>query len=129
MAGINYVVLTGRLKADAVKHPAKDGGAFYTFTLYVDDYKMEDEKWRRTEGEIDLIVNETKAKSVESSLVKGALVAVEGRLAQRTWQGKDEKTHTNLLLRVQSIGPLEKEAGSRDETPEEEEVDAAELGL
>jgi single-stranded DNA-binding protein len=128
MAGINYAVLTGRLKTDAEKHAAKDGGTFYTFTLYVDDYKLENEKWRKTRGEIDLIVNEAKVKELKTSLVKGALVAVEGRLAQRVWQGKDEKAHTNLLLRVQSVNPLEKESAGKEEY-EEEEIDAAELGL
>jgi single-stranded DNA-binding protein len=127
MAGINYVVLTGRLKEDAVRRQAKDGGTFYTFTLYVDDYKLEDEKWRRTQGEIDIILNEAKAKSAGGVLVKGALVAVEGRLAQRVWQGKDEKPHTNLLLRVQNISPLEKETACAAET--EEDIDAADLGL
>jgi single-strand DNA-binding protein len=126
---INYVVLTGRLKADAEKHAVKDGGSFYTLTLAVDDYKLENEKWQKTEGEIDLVVNESRAKSIEAGLVKGALVAVEGRLAQRAWLGKDEKTHTNLLLRIQNISLLEKDAAGFEAVEEEEEVDAAELGL
>jgi single-strand DNA-binding protein len=128
MGSMNYVVLTGRLKTDAVKREAKDGGAFYTLTLCVDDYKLENEKWRRTQGEIDLIVNEAKAKNICGGLVKGALVGLEGRLAQRAWQGKDEKTHTNLLLRVQNIQLLEKETYDKGEFAEEE-IDAAELGL
>jgi single-stranded DNA-binding protein len=107
MASINYVVLTGRLKTDAEKQSAKDGGTFYILTLYVDDYKLENEKWIKTQGEIDLIVNEAKVKYMESALVKGALVGIEGRLAQRVWQGKDEKPHSNLLLRVHFISLLE----------------------
>jgi single-strand DNA-binding protein len=129
MAGINSVILTGRLKGDAEKRQTKEGGAFYTFTLYVDDYKLEDGKWRRTQGEIDIIVNESKAKGVESGLVKGALAGVEGRLAQRVWQGKDEKEHTNLTLRVQSINLLEGKEASGAVYDDAEEIDAASLGL
>jgi single-stranded DNA-binding protein len=113
MASINYSVLTGRLKTDAEKHSAKDGGTFYIFTLYVDDYRMENEKWIKTQGEIDLIVNEAKVKGIESALVKGALIGIEGRLAQRVWQGKDEKPHSNLLLRVHSINLLENNADEK----------------
>jgi single stranded DNA-binding protein len=129
MAGINNVVLTGRLKGDAEKRQTKDGGAFYTFTLYVDDYKLEDGKWRKTPGEIDIIVNESKAKGVESGLVKGALAGIEGRLAQRVWQGKDEKEHTNLTLRVQTINLLDGKGEAGAVYDDAEEIDAASLGL
>lgn len=129
MAGINNVILTGRIKADAERRQTKDGGAYYTFTLYVEDYKLENGKWLRTRGGIDIMVNEGKGKAVESGLVKGALVGIEGRLAQRVWQGKDDKDHTNLLLRVQTISLLDGKEGSGVEYEESVDIDAAELGL
>ncbi|MDR0684323.1 MAG: single-stranded DNA-binding protein [Spirochaetaceae bacterium] len=130
MASMNYVILAGRLKTDAVKRAAKDGGTFYTVTLCVDDYKLENGVWRETKGEIELTVGEAKAKNIEAALVKDALIAIEGRLGQRLRQGKDGNTYSNLLVRVQSVIPLEEDAeGYAGREEAEEYFDAAALGI
>jgi single-stranded DNA-binding protein len=127
-------MLAGRLKSDMVRRAAKDGASFFSFTLFIDEYKLVDEKWQKTRGEIDLITNEAKVKGIEKDLVKDALVGIEGRIAQNNWTGKDEKTHSNLLVRIQSITLLEKDgsggesfAGRAD--AEDADIDAAALGL
>ena len=90
MAGLNKVMLIGRLGADPEMRYTANGQAVTTFNLAVnrnwtsrDGERREDTEW------VTVVCWEKLAETVSQYLQKGRQAFVEGRLQTRNWEGQD----------------------------------------
>lgn len=93
---MNIVMLIGRLTRDPeLRYIASTGTPVATFTLAVDrelskEKKLEMEaKGQPTADFINIVVWNRQAESCANYLRKGKLVAVNGRLQSRSYEGRD----------------------------------------
>lgn len=84
---LNRVVLIGRLTRDPALRYTPSGTAVGDFTLAVDRPRP-DVDGRRQADFIDVVVWQKRAEVCHQNLVKGRLVAVEGRLQVRSYEDK-----------------------------------------
>ncbi len=130
MAGLNKVMLIGRLGADPEMRYTANGQAVTTFNLAVnrnwtgrDGERREDTEW------VTVVCWEKLAETVSQYLQKGRQAFVEGRLQTRNWEGQDGvkryKTEvvasTVQFLDRAEAAPLPEEIGAppaQEEAPE-----------
>jgi single-strand DNA-binding protein len=113
MSSLNHVVLIGRLARDPELRHTASGTAVANFTLAVD-------RRLRPDGtkEADFIRVITWGKQGENCanyLEKGRLVAVDGRLQVRAYQGQDGQHRTTaevITENVQFLSPKKKDANN-----------------
>lgn len=91
MAGINKVILVGRLGKDPELRYSSSGKAVASFSLATDSGFGESKK---TEWH-NIVVFDKTAENCSKYLKKGRMVYVEGRITYRKWQ-KDENTSVNI---------------------------------
>lgn len=125
MPSLNHIVLIGRLVRDPELRHTTAGTAVANFTLAVD-------RRPRSDGtkEADFIRVITWGKQGENCanyLAKGRLVAVDGCLQIRTYQGKDGQNHSTsevIAENVQFLSPKRTgtDNGSGESTPASAEV-------
>ena len=89
----NRVQLIGRLGKDPIVNQASNGTNVARFTLATNDIykdnegkKVEDVQWH------NIVVWGRKADVVKEYLTKGKEIAIEGKLAHRSWEDKDGNT-------------------------------------
>lgn len=87
---MNSVNLIGRLGQDPTSRHTGSGKTVTNFSIAVDDGFGE----RKTTSWITIVAWEKTAELAAQYLKKGSQVAVEGRLAQRSWADKDGVKHT-----------------------------------
>lgn len=87
---LNVIVLIGRLvrDPDLGYGSPPSGKAVCTFTLAV-DRGFQGQQGKKEVDWVDCVVWEKQAEIVAQHLTKGRLVAVEGRLQVRAYEGKD----------------------------------------
>lgn len=104
MAGVNKVILIGRLGADPEVRSFSNGGKVCNLRLATSQTwkeKQTGERKERTEWHVVSIMNEPLVRVAESYLKKGSQVYIEGQLETRKWQdqsGADRYT-TEVVLR------------------------------
>ena len=103
MAGVNKVILLGRLGRDPEVRNFQNGGKVVNLRLATSErYKdREGNQQERTEWHSVAIFNERLGEVAEKYLKKGNEVYIEGQLETRKWQGQDgqEKYSTEIVLR------------------------------
>ena len=117
MAGVNKVILVGRLGKDPESKSFANGGSVVNFTMATSETwrdKQTGERKEKTEWHNIVIRNENIGKIATQYLRKGSEVYIEGTLSTRKWQdqsGADRYT-TEIV-----VGPFKGELaliGGRD---------------
>ena len=117
MAGVNKVILVGRLGKDPETKSFANGGSVTQFTMATSENwrdKQSGERKEKTEWHNIVIRNENIGKVAQQYLRKGSEVYIEGSIATRKWQdqaGADRYT-TEVV-----VGPFKGEMtliGGRD---------------
>jgi single-strand DNA-binding protein len=85
--GINKVILIGRLVRDVELRYTPSGAAVARFTLAVDRRKVKDRD-KETDF-IDVVAWQKLAENCANYIGKGRLVAIDGRLQIRSYEGND----------------------------------------
>ncbi len=85
---LNRVILIGRLTKDPELRYTPNGTAVATFTLAVNRNRANQEGEREADF-IPIVVWQKQAENCANFISKGSLVAVDGRLQVRTYDGKD----------------------------------------
>ena len=109
---VNRVVLVGRLTRDPNELRVSPSGVSVTsFTVAVDN------RFSKQEGNkadfIPVVVFNKTAEFVCNYARKGSLVAVEGRLQQRTYQNKENQNVNVLEVVAENVQLLESKAQSQ----------------
>lgn len=103
MAGVNKVILVGRLGRDPEVRNFQNGGRVVNLRLATSErFKdREGNQQERTEWHSVAIFNEKLGEIAEKYLRKGSEVYVEGQLETRKWQdqGGQERYSTEVVLR------------------------------
>lgn len=116
---LNKIILIGRLTKDPELRYTPNGTAVATFTLAVNRNRANQEGERETDF-IPVIVWQKQAENCANYIGKGSLVAVDGRLQVRTFDGKDGQRRWVTEVVAESIRFLDKrERTSLDHIGEE----------
>ena len=103
MAGVNKVILLGRLGKDPEVRNFQNGGKVVNLRLATSErYKdREGVQQERTEWHAVSIFNERLGEVAEKYLRKGSEVYIEGQIETRKWTDKDgaDKYSTEIVLR------------------------------
>jgi single-strand DNA-binding protein len=117
MAGVNKVILVGRLGKDPEKRDFANGGSVVNFTMATSETwrdKQSGERKERTEWHNIVIRNENIGKVATQYLRKGSEVYIEGAITTRKFQDASgaERSITEIV-----VGPFRGELtliGGRD---------------
>ncbi len=88
---VNNVVLVGRLVRDVDLRQTSTGKMMTYFTLAV-NRNFKNEQGEQPADFIGCVAFDKKAENMARFLSKGSLIAVEGRISTRNFQGNDGKT-------------------------------------
>lgn len=128
---LNRIVITGRLTRDPEHRTTKNNVSTASFTIAVDD-TMKGPDGEKTTSYINVVVWNAQADSVAKSLRKGALVGVDGRIRQRTWEKRDgtgkASTIEIIANQVEFLEPRKKDIPNEDFGYQSDEEDDS-LGL
>ena len=114
---INRVVLVGRLTRDPELRRTGSGNSVCSFTVAVDNRSKNPDGTRGTSF-IPCVVFQQSADNMVRFLRKGALVGIEGRLNQRSYQRQDGTNAKVIEVLCDSVQFLEpKQAGEEGEIP------------
>ena len=109
---VNRVVLIGRLTRDPNELRVSPSGVSVTsFTVAVDN-RFSKQETNKTDF-IPVVVFNKTAEFICNYARKGALVAVEGRIQQRTYQNKDNQNVNVLEVVADNVQLLESKAQSQ----------------
>jgi single-strand DNA-binding protein len=118
MASYNKVILAGHLTRDVEVRFLPSGSAVGDFTLAVN------RKWRTEAGDereevsfINCVAFGKRAETIAEYVKKGAMLLVDGRLKQETWEDKESgKKRSAIKVMVESftfIGAKRSDDGAR----------------
>ena len=110
---INRVVLVGRLTRDPELRNTNSGNPVCSFTVACDNRSKNPDGSKSTSF-IPCVVFQQTADLVSKYLRKGALVGVEGRLNQRSYERKDGSKATVIEVLCDSVQFLEPKSSSDD---------------
>lgn len=125
MAGVNKVIILGRLGADPEVRNFPNGGKVVNLRIATSETwkdKQSGERKERTEWHQIAIFNEPLGKIAEQYLRKGSEVYIEGKIETRKWQdqsGADRYT-TEIVLRPFN-GELTLIGGKRDDDRQQDQ--------
>ena len=86
MADINHVVLIGRLTRDAELKYTAGGQAVCKFSIAVNRRKKNGDQWEDEANFFDIVLWGKQGESLQTYLVKGKMIGVDGELRQDRWQ-------------------------------------------
>lgn len=109
---LNRVVLIGRLTKDPELKYTPNGVAVANFTLAVDRFRTNAQGERETDF-IPIVIWQKQAENVANYLGKGSLVAVDGRLQVRTYDGKDGQRRWVTEVIADTVRFLDKKGESK----------------
>lgn len=92
MAGVNKVILIGRLGRDPEVRFTKDGKAVADFSIAVTERKGQDAEW------FNIVAWEKLAEICQEYLKKGSQVYVEGRQKTESWEKDGEKKYKQTIV-------------------------------
>ena len=132
MAGVNKVILIGRLGKDPEMRYTPDGTAIANFTIATSEEwkdKSTGKKQERTEWH-RIVAFRRLAEICGEYLSKGKQVYIEGRLQTRDWEDKGgNKRYTTEIVasQMQMLDCAKKDtgkpdAGQRNESPEDDSI-------
>lgn len=112
----NNVVLIGRLVRDVDLRQTSTGKMMTYFTLAV-NRNFKNEQGEQAADFIGCVAFDKKAENMARFLSKGSLIAVEGRISTRNFQGNDGKTVYVTEVVASNINFLEskKQQGSTNQ--------------
>lgn len=116
---LNRIVLVGRLTRDPELRRTNNETAVCSFTLAVDD-RIKDANGNRTTTFIGVTVWNNQADNVAKFCRKGALVGVDGRIRQRTFERRDGTKSSVIEVVADSVTFLE--PNKSKEIPNEEVI-------
>lgn len=114
---LNRIVLVGRLTRDPELRRTNNEIAVCSFTLAVDD-RIKDPNGNKSTTFIGCTVFNNQADNVAKFLRKGALVGVDGRIRQRTFERRDGTKGSVIEVVADSVTFLE--PNKNKEIPNEE---------
>ena len=120
---INRVVLTGRLTKDVELRATATGNNVASFTVAVDGFAKDANNNTVSQASfINCVAWSQSAKFVSTYCKKGTLVALEGRLQSRSYDGKNGKVYVTEVVvdRIENLSPKD---GSQDNSNEGISVD------
>lgn len=120
MADINHVTLVGRLTRDAELKYTNSGQAVSNISIAVNQRRRRDEQWVDEAHFFDCVVWGRTAEVLNTYLVKGKQVGIEGQLRQNRWE-QEGRTRSRVEISVNNIQLL----GGRNDQPPREEPGAA----
>lgn len=120
---LNKVILIGRLTYDPELRYTPNGIAVGKFNIAV-DRPFTNAEGKREADFVDIVTWRKLAENCVNHLGKGRLVAVEGRLQVRTYEGKDGQRHRVAEVVADSVQFLDwpKENGSAGPAKKENPV-------
>ncbi len=87
---VNKVTLIGNLGRDPEIRRLESGAAVAKFSIATNEnYKDKGGEWQSQTEWHEIVVWRTLAERAESSLKKGSMVYLEGKLTHRKWEDKD----------------------------------------
>ena len=107
MAGVNKVILVGRLGKDPESKTFANGGTVVQFTMATSENwrdKATGERKEKTEWHTVAIFSEGLVGVVERYLKKGSKVFVEGKLQTRKWQDQNGQDRYSTEIVIQGLG-------------------------
>jgi single-strand DNA-binding protein len=120
MAGVNKVILLGRLGSDPEVRTLPNGGKTASFSLATsesynnkDGQKVEQTEWHRVE------LWESLANIAEQYLKKGDMLYVEGKIKTEKWTDKEGIEHTGVKIRGNSLQLIGGKSKSETSDPEQ----------
>ena len=116
MADINHVTLVGRLTRDAELKYTNSGQAVSNISLAVNQRRRRDDQWVDEAHFFDCVVWGRTAEVLNTYLVKGKQVGIEGQLRQNRWE-QEGRTRSRVEISVNNIQLL---GGRNDQAPREE---------
>ena len=120
MNDLNRTILIGRLTRDPELRHTQNGKAVASFSLANGrSYTTNGEKKEFTSF-FDCIAWDKLGEIIAQYCTKGKMVAIEGRLQQRTWEDKDGKKRSTVEVVVENFQFLSPKAGTAQNTPEQQ---------
>lgn len=104
---LNRIVLIGRLTRDPELRFTSSGTAVANFTLAVDRQRPNSQGEREADF-IRIVVWGKQGETCANYLGKGRLVAVDGRLQVRTYQGQDGQNRTAAEVIAENVRFLDR---------------------
>ena len=104
MAGVNKVILLGRLGKDPEVRTFQNGGKIVSFSMATSETwkdRNTGERKEKTDWHNVSITNEVLGRIAEQYLKKGSQVYIEGQLQTRKWQAQDgtDRWSTEIVLK------------------------------
>lgn len=113
MAGLNHVTLIGRLVKDAECKKIPSGSSVSSFTIAVDGTPKSNGE--RTTDFIPCTCWNKTAENVAKYTSKGSLVAVDGRISQRSYEDKTGAKRSLIEVVASNVVFLEKKAQNQEQ--------------
>lgn len=124
MSDINVVTIIGRLVRQPELRHTGGGAAVASFSIAVNrTYKTNDGEKKEEVSFFNCVAWSKTAELVAQYCVKGKQVAIEGRLQQRSWEGKDGNKNSTVEIVVETIQFLGGSAGKAEEKSEKNNDD------
>ncbi len=114
MAGVNHVVMVGRVGVEPQLNQTNEGVSYCRFRLAVDQGK-EEPMW------LSVVAWRTLATQVEKYVKKGSLVLVAGRLSVDTYTDKQNQKQTGVEIVALDVRFLDQKPKTDTERPAEEQ--------
>jgi single-strand DNA-binding protein len=116
MADLNHVVLIGRLTRDAELKYTSSGQAVCKFSIAVNRRKKVGDQWEDEANFFDIVLWGKQGESLQSYLVKGKMVGVDGELRQDRWQqdGQNRSKVEVIANYIQLLGGGGQSSGERN---------------
>ncbi len=113
---MNLVALIGRMVADPELRYTPSGVAVTTFTIAV-DRRFKSESGEKQTDFFDIVAWRQSAEFASNYLSKGRLVAVTGRLQQRSWVQQDGQKRSKIEVVADNLQGLDKPQGAQGGAP------------
>lgn len=117
MPNINFVILSGRLVADAERKVSNNGKEFLKLRIAVDQSFKRGDTWENDTLFIDVLYSIRDALRMDEvlkRLLKGVPVVVEGKLRYREWETEGKRNH-NYFINAYRVQILEKRVEQQSE--------------
>lgn len=122
MAGLNRVVLVGRIVRDPELKRTTSGAAVTSFTIAIDNTTSKNGE--KTTSFIPCTCWNKTAENVAKYCVKGSLIGVDGRINQRTYEDNNHAKRSVVEVIADSVQFLERKVSDGDEYVQNSEEDS-----
>lgn len=112
MAGLNRVVLVGRLVRDPELRKTNSGTSVTSFTIAVDNLTKKGEE--KTTSYIPCTCWSFTAENVAKYCSKGSLVGIDGRISQRSYEDKNGQKRSIVEVVAENVQFLESKNSNKN---------------